>query len=504
MNRIKTRLVQSLYFLGLFSLFQGTKIFLRNNSTAEFLALNSFSKTLNKSLPEIISGLKDNITVNGTSRNFFDKEEDFTLLSSEKPIGPPVFMLEFGFEIEDFLLFEPMKMGYVEVGARLTYKWWNRNNQQSGDRLNLYQPVIRFQETEHAFKNNIEVNDKVSRFKIQTREDSVFDSKYAAFEQNVTIKFKCQSSQSQVALLDTSRFPFDSHICNLDLSLDMKPLGAPKTNKLERNSVPTLQRPKITIANENLVSNYLTNKLVLLPNSNKGMLTRDWILKRFSLMFTNSSIDQNHRSLMTMQDETAMNVKLVINRRREPQIFMFVLPLCLFTCITFLVFLMPTSNSSEKTLMTFANLISLLLFNVYLFRTVVYTYEFVSMPQILQYSNCLMVLQLVVFVYISMAKSIYQHGMFSGTERASKEWKTATTGLMKNGRITGSHYGSNCRAGQSRRNNYMMDPSLIGVRKLDDNIELRQYDPNQTIRPQSSYAVPRQVCINVFFNFSRS
>ena len=171
-----------------------------------------------------------------------------------------------------------------------------------------------------------------------------------------------------------------------------------------------------------------------------------------------------------------MQLKLQISRRREPQIFIFVLPLCMFTCITFIVFLIPTSdNTSDKTLLTFANLISLLAFNVYLFRTVTYTYEFVSVPQILQYSNCLMILQLVLFVYISMAKSIHQHGVLSATDKA-------VTGATL-AKVTGSHYGSNCRAGHNEKG-CRTDPSLIRVRKLDENVELRQFDANETIRTQ--------------------
>ena len=246
MKRSKIPLV--FYFLCLLNPFDCTKSLLSSNSTAEFLSLNNYSKVLDKSLPEVLNNLGNNVS---EPRNFFGK-------STKKAMGSPVFLLELHFEIDKFLFFEP-RNGYIEVTAMLQYKWWNKHDPQSEDQLDLFQPVISLEKLRDNKDYNIQVNDESGRYRLlqipiqilarkqqrsgdeeEVEVDTVFDDKYAALEQNVTIMFKCQHGNSSLGGLDTSRFPFDSYSCSLNLDLEMKPIGRPKIS--QRNSLKALIR----------------------------------------------------------------------------------------------------------------------------------------------------------------------------------------------------------------------------------------------------------------------
>ena len=304
---------------------------------------------------------------------------------------------------------------------------------------------------------------------------TAFDYQYAALEQNVTFKFKCRQQGNLVDFLDTSKFPFDSHICQLALNLNIKPVGHPKSQ--ERHHLPSNLKPKFSIINS-LESEQYVNKLVMLPND-YNWITRDWILKRLNIMYKGKLPNNTNGRLLSQDDEldsSQLNINLYINRRREPQIFILILPLGMFTCLTFLVFLLPTDNTSEKTLLTFMNFICLLAFNIYLFKLVIYTYEFVHVPQILQYSNCLMIMQLIVFVYICLAKSIYQYGFFGSSSRTIKA--IADEKIGKQEQVV-------------RLNSYQLDPRMF-VRSLNnrmtENIEMQDTISNRdeccTLRKQ--------------------
>lgn len=384
-----------------------------NNLTLDLITLNNHSRTLNISLPEVISELNLTKTTEPTDqRSFFFKTEPMTTTAyiSEKP-EEQMFLVEVNLQIENFLMFEP-KNGVTQLSARLQYKWWNRLQQKPGSLDNTlnYQPVMSFrndQNWDQTFKETIEVVEQNSENQARlqtpkkTNSPTIFDFKYAALEQDITLKFKCQHGNE---LLDTSRFPFDKYTCQQNLYLDLVPIGHRKSGHFSNYS-PSQSKPRFSVVNRLDFDDQNFNKLVVQPGDNT-LITRDWILKRLRMTYLNTSQGTNDYS-------SRIQLTLDINRRVELHVFILIVPLGFFTCLTFLVFLLPTSNTSEKTMLTFINFICLLLFNIYLFKLVMYTYKFVHVPQILQYSNCLMVMQLVVFVYICLAKSIYHYGLFN-------------------------------------------------------------------------------------------
>jgi len=228
---------------------------------------------------------------------------------------------------------------------------------------------------------------------------------------------------------------------------------------------------KIEIDN-NLFEFYSYNKLVQ-ASSNYSWISKEWLLKKITLFYSNLTTEQfggiylassgSSSGSVEMKNLTANNdqhekldqylmsrkdlinnsnnnksnnitsrqqgyssfydkfssllprvgVKFYIYRRREPQVYIFVLPLVLFTLITFLIFFLPTSNTSEKTLIAFLNFSCMLGYNIYLFKLVIFTYDFMRMPLILQYSNCLMVIQLGVLAYTCLVKSVYHYGFLT-------------------------------------------------------------------------------------------
>lgn len=312
---------------------------------------------------------------------------------------------------------------------------------------------------------------------------------YSCLEQNVTVKFRCKSDwpgnqhnrrnnstgddvfddetddEESESNLDQSRFPFDSHICEIDLDLlptqlstirsasnattVKKPIFLFSWNRINNKNNPNrLFRQQRALSdepqsaaelypNEQFVDFYKLAKLVNMPN-NYSLIAREWLLKKLVIFYKNSSLpdvqpsgdvddirlldqimllNQNSTSTTGRQQPlftpASLSLKFFIYRKREPQVYIFLLPLVLFTLVTFLIFFLPTSNTSEKTLISFLNFISLLAYNLYLFKLIIYVYEFERLPLILQYSNCLMLIQLGVLAYTCLVKSIYHSGFLT-------------------------------------------------------------------------------------------
>ena len=296
---------------------------------------------------------------------------------------------------------------------------------------------------------NVSLNKKI----IMTR----VSKHYSCLEQNVTLKFKCHTDEdNDDSSLDTSHFPFDSHACELNFEIDAALLANSESPRAFTPSfvfaslVPD-QPNRIEIDNS-MFDFYSYNKLVK-SVSNYSWISREWLLKKITVFYANlthsgpssSFLASTNSSLVVDPDEkldqylisrkdftnataasfasdeyfrinTALpplSVKFYIFRRREPQVYVFVLPLVLFTLVTFLIFFLPTSNTSEKTLIAFLNFACLLGFNLYLFKLVIYTYDFMRIPLLLQYSNCLMVIQLGVLAYTCLVKSVYHYGFLT-------------------------------------------------------------------------------------------
>jgi hypothetical protein len=286
---------------------------------------------------------------------------------------------------------------------------------------------------------------------------------YSCLEQNVTLKFKCKTDgifDSLSSSIDTSNFPFDTHACELNFDIIASLSGS--NSKLESSD---LDKPVFSFASlvpddpnkieidNNLFEFYSYNKLVQ-ASSNYSWISREWLLKKITMLYSNqttvksgtylsrnlnissefhekldhylmsrkdlinNSITSQIQSSSSSYDKLSsllprVGVTFYVARRREPQVYIFVLPLVLFTLITFLIFFLPTSNTSEKTLIAFLNFACMLGYNIYLFKLVIYTYDFMRMPLILQYSNCLMVIQLGVLAYTCLVKSVYHYGFLT-------------------------------------------------------------------------------------------
>ena len=112
-----------------------------------------------------------------------------------------------------------------------------------------------------------------------------------------------------------------------------------------------------------------------------------------------------------------VSIDFLVYRRREPQIYLFVLPLVILTLITFLIFFLPTTKGSEKSLIALLNCAFLIAYNIYAFKMIVLTYDISKIPLILKYSNCLMIIQLAVLAYTCLVKSIYLNGFLTFSSR---------------------------------------------------------------------------------------
>lgn len=474
----KLKILNVSLFVSLFYIITNSNAYHMNISSS-FFQVNNYSKVLNRSFPDIIDDLNitelDLIAHEPTLAKVFKIIED-------APPDPPVFQLDLCFVVRNFLMFDPTT-GSVKVSASLQYKWWNDKSEFNNSAFS-YRPVIIFKEDledkiieEYKKDNYLVVHNRNEEFNIKRlyhkhNEATIFDYQYSALEQNVTLKFKCQLDGRSRDFLDTSKFPFDSHACKIDLYIDVQPVGRPKPHKggkvLKRNYSHNVIKPKFSLINQNI--NYNLHKLVTQPNGN-SLVSRDWILKKLSL-YTNST-DISNRGLRKDSDGdiSKISIKFFIYRRRETQVFVFILPLGIFTCITFLVFVIPPENSGEKTLLTFLNFICLLVYNAYLFQLIIYTYEFVNVPQILQYSSCLMALQLVVFLYVCLVKLVYYYGCFSCTNRhLSNLVETSYKRIL---------------SGKTVQNKYELFPHYPSVKqalnrngKVKMNVELQDFDPS--------------------------
>ena len=281
---------------------------------------------------------------------------------------------------------------------------------------------------------------------------------YSFLEQNITVKFKCKPSEYNAfgsfssyfdygsETLDTSRFPFDYHLCELDFDLVATPIttstkpASKSSNEQDNPHIPVYLFAPSDPYHSNRIELedkvfdlYNYNKLVK-AHSNYSWITREWLLKKITVFYTNSTsplidslnvnydlsnLTSNIKSIINdygkfdhilvsrkdmidfkneMQTNKRLisensnyfkqllhdakpktnfkrlatttplkpvslkqsafesptlpniNIKFYIYRQREPQVYVFVLPLVLFTLITFVIFFLPTSNTSEKTL----------------------------------------------------------------------------------------------------------------------------------------------------------
>lgn len=424
-----------------------------------------------------------------------------------------LYYLDFEINVMGLVSFEP-KTGYIELDLQLVYKWWRSreeslelNDQQGKSSSSLFYPATKFRDKKSKMyvKNQLhtmgniqavdgnmiagglehleehQLLDKLERFKLFSPHSTLKpDPKrplrtifrhFSKLEQNVTAKFKCKQQKSvdadmmdddEFGSLDMSKFPFDSHSCELELEIIPIEIKSSINNRTQRPVFlfPTSKLNKIshrlfvdsefnttasTSLSTNFVDLYIYNNKLVQTASNYSLITREWLLKKVAVFFSNATlpilqalrIDPLEKSfdhilmsnrpnetvdpiLSSSQQNALISVRFFVYRRREPQVYVFLLPLLLFTLITFLIFFLPTTQSSEKSLIAFLNFVSLLGYNLYMFKLIIYEYELARIPLILQYSNCLMVIQLGVLAYTCLVKSIYHQGFLTfGAARAS-------------------------------------------------------------------------------------
>lgn len=413
-----------------------------------------------------------------------------TVSQIEQPNTDHIYFMDFEPNVINLVSFEP-KTGMIELDLQLIYKWWHSSDEtlDYGHRqTSAYYPGVTFRDKQaklvvknqlHTIDNiqvmldnNIgyaldehQLLDKLERFKLfppqiqqlttlkpEPKRKRTMFRHFSKLEQNVTIKFNCKKPlddefTDDIIGLDTSRFPFDSHMCELELDLvpiepkpslnkTFNPIFMFSASKLNKNMNRMLVE---TDFNNSLSTSFLdlywyNNKIVQIPN-NYSLISREWMLKKVAVFYSNATspfqtkIDSSEKYdqiLMSnrLNDSNStnsiqpagINIRFFVYRRREPQVYVFLLPLLLFTSITFLIFFLPTTPASEKSLITFLNFAFLLAYNLYLFKLIIYEYEFQRMPLLLQYSNCLMVIQLGVLAYTCLVKSVYHQGFltFSG------------------------------------------------------------------------------------------
>jgi hypothetical protein len=351
-----------------------------------------------------------------------------------------IYFINFDLFVNDFINFEP-KTGQIEMDLSIKYKWWDNStnnryltvDQYNKVRKNIeyntnsFYPVIKFKDNlvKLTVKNQIHRIDNLEELVVpptHKQQSRIKSSKkvyrqYSSLEQHFLIKFNCKSFLNnadpnkflnffniETNSMDT--FPFDTHDCNLLFSLLPRHVNM---NNLAQLRIFNLKQPNFSFLinnNANQNENYL-NKLVETSN-NYSYMKREWLLKKYTITYSNNKTKRSNNDDNIEDDENnnKINITFQIFRRREPQIFIFILPLAVFTILTFMIFFISTS-ASEKTLIAFLNLVCLLGFNVYLFKLMIFVYELVRIPLILQYSNCLMIIQLGVFVYVVLAKSLY-------------------------------------------------------------------------------------------------
>ena len=287
-------------------------------------------------------------------------------------------------------------------------------------------------------------------------------------EQNVNLKFKCKNfldsetdeidSEDEDEAIDVSQFPFDVHRCSLEFDLiantknnsnitsiylfpilkdtnqiDYFKLVKHITNGslftqewvLKRvyinyfNSTSTLYLPSIK-SNPNINNTF--NDIFMTTETDDSFPINDYIM---SLNLDNENIkkrrrnneDQPKNSFLNNITPAKVSIDFLVYRRREPQIYLFILPLVILTLITFLIFFLPTTKGSEKSLIALLNCAFLITYNIYAFKMIVITYDITKIPLILKYSNCLMIIQLAVLAYTCLVKSIYLNGFLTFSSR---------------------------------------------------------------------------------------
>ncbi len=357
--------------------FRATTISLSNSTNTTYT--NSTNQTISSPLINLTS------IVNAKrleQRNFFkdsiNKKIKEPSLDNSVIIENEEFSLEFNLQIDKILSLTASN-AYVELTARLKLKWWNRKSSSTVDSTLSYQPVIFFKNPYYSLTNNHQRS---------LSNPTIFDFHYAALEKNLTFKFKCNNNQD---FLDTSQFPFDIHSCNLDIFIDLEPVGQRKQT-MTSNYSPNIFRPRLSIINRVNVEN------------NVKTASNDWVFKKLAVSAWNSTPETN---MLRIQ------LKFAINRQYESYIYILILPLGIFTCLVFVVFWLPTTDSGEKTFLTLINFVCLLVFNYLLFNLTMSTMGFAHIPQLLQYSSCLIFVNCIVFVYICLAKSVYHYGLFN-------------------------------------------------------------------------------------------
>ncbi|CAF0934515.1 unnamed protein product [Brachionus calyciflorus] len=417
------------------------------------------SSTSTPETPTLIVDIKiiQNTTSKSSSLNFAreltSKKNGFSKQNkiSKFVQNPKINFIDFDFEIDDFVNFE-QKKGLIELSSKIVYKWWEES--LDNNFINDFSRIIYSKEShfptlmvkdkncEYQIHNQVHVKNNFKVF-LQAKRDTKKDKtralnstkslkpvysalinqndsikkklqQFSYIEQNVTLKFKCMSINNQ--FLDFTSFPFDSHNCEINFEI--------LPSVLTKLKNPVIPEPIFLFSlsdlnfkkKRNFLENSFTetiyfNKLVSIP-SNYSLLSKEWILKKLEIKYTNSTsllspqLDQN----ISVQTPSSITLKFLIQRKREPQVYIFILPLILFTLITFIIFFMPNTESSEKTIISFFNFIALIFFNIYIFKLVIYSYGFSQLPLILQYSNCLMIIQLGVLAYTCLVKSVHLNG----------------------------------------------------------------------------------------------
>ena len=350
-----------------------------------------------------------------------------------------IYFVDFDIFVNDFLNFEP-KNGLLEMDLSVKFKWWENNSKTEEDIETIIRKRNQFSKSQNlkiknfysnSFYPSLKFTDKQAKLLVRNsvhrignleevlepfelikqsqprpKSDNFKKSyrQYSSLEQDLILKFNCLNETEKfdnffnIFSSDSmEKFPFDSHECSLNFDIIPKQVFANTYLRVAKK-----RQTPIYVFQANKQTDYIIdyNKLVQ-ASSNHSLISREWLLKKISISYTNTSQRE-------VQDYTSnMMVKFHILRRREPQLYIFLIPLSIFTMVTFLVFFLPTSKTSEKCLIAFLNLIVLLSFNLYLFKLIIYIYELVRIPLILQYSNCLMLIQLGVFVYTCLSKSMY-------------------------------------------------------------------------------------------------
>ncbi|RNA06612.1 isoform X2, partial [Brachionus plicatilis] len=342
-------------------------------------------------------------------------------------------LIDFDLEIIDFVNFE-QKNGLLELNAKINYKWWNEPDLDRNSKFSDYSyPSLNLKRKNSQSKihNQIHVRNNfkmVLRSKqnlnrtLQTQNSALVNDPilqpFSYIEQNVTWKFFCNDYRN----LDTASFPMDIHNCQI--AFDIVPTAYNKMSQDPKSNyffaLKDLNLKKTRILSQEYISELIYyNKLISLP-SNYSLISKEWTLKKIEIKYFNSSSNffQSNSSIITQKESkldrgsspARLTLKFWIYRKREPQVYIYILPIILFTLLLFTIFFMPNTESSEKSLISFFNFISLVLFNLYQFKLLMQTYGFQQLPFLLQYSNCLMVIQLGVLAYTSLVKSVHQNG----------------------------------------------------------------------------------------------